>query len=123
MKQFTLGLDDNALKPIVILENMNNFHALLDTGAVCPVWTDDESSLQKLGGRYIKEVSFGGFGGRTKGNLYVLPQLLVGDLTYVNLHIIACNELENEPFQLILGATMFQNLIYEIDDKHHKLRC
>lgn len=25
------------------------------------------------------------------------------------------------PFNMILSATMFQNLIYEIDDKNHKL--
>lgn len=47
--------------------------------------------------------------------------MLIGDLIFPNMHIIACNDLKNAPFQLILSATMFQNLIYEIDNKHHKL--
>lgn len=29
--------------------------------------------------------------------------------------------MKDTSFQLILSATMFQNLIYEIDDKNHKL--
>lgn len=35
--------------------------------------------------------------------------------------MIACKDLKNVPFQLILSATMFRGLIYEIDDKNHKL--
>lgn len=34
---------------------------------------------------------------------------------------IACKDLKDVPFQLILSATMFSGLIYEIDDKNHKL--
>lgn len=86
------------------------------------IWTADESILKDLGGKCIRKgVSFGGFGGKTEGNLYVLPSLLVGDLVFSNVHIIASDDLKDTPFQLILSATMFQNLIYEIDDKNHKL--
>lgn len=122
MKQFTLDLAKNTQRPVVILENWNNVNALLDTGAYFPVWVDDESLLQALGGECKgKGVSFGGFGGETKGNLYVLPSLVLGNLIFPNMHIIACNDLKNTPFQLILSATMFKGLIYEIDDKNHKL--
>lgn len=122
MKQFTLNLAKDTSRPIVMLKNWNNFRALLDTGAYFPIWTADESILKDLGGNCIRKgVLFGGFGGETKGNLYVLPSLLVGDLIFSNIHMIACNDLRDIPFQLILSATMFQNLIYEIDDKNHKL--
>ena len=35
------------------------------------------------------------------------------------MHIVANNELDTS-YNLILSATMFQKLIYEIDDKNHK---
>ena len=57
----------------------------------------------------------------TKGNLYELPSILIGDLIFPNIHIVACKDLKTLPFQLILSATMFHNLIYEIDNKNHKL--
>lgn len=117
-----MNLVKDTSRPVVMLKNWNDFRALLDTGAYFPIWTADENILKDLGGSCIrKEVPFGGFGGETKGNLYVLPNMLVGDLIFSNIHIIACSDLKETPFQLILCATMFRNLIYEIDDKNHKL--
>lgn len=40
MKQFTLKLDKNRQRPVVLLSN--GLTALLDTGAYIPVWTDME---------------------------------------------------------------------------------
>ena len=37
------------------------------------------------------------------------------------MSIIACADLNEVPFQLILSATMFDNLIYEIDCKNYNL--
>lgn len=122
MKQFTLNLVKDASRPVVVLKNWNNFHALLDTGAYFPVWTSDEEILKELGADCVRRgVRFSGFGGETEGNLYTLPCMLVGELMFPNIHIVACNDLKNTPFQLILSATLFTNLIYEIDDKNHKL--
>ncbi len=53
------------------------------------------------------------------GNLYKVT-IQVGDLMYPNMHIIASDEFD-VPFHIILSATMFAHLIYEIDDKNHKL--
>lgn len=95
--------------------------ALLDTGAYIPIWTDDEDVLvEKLGAELVaKKVLFTGFGGQASGNLYRVT-LRVGELIYPNMVLIANDDL-NVPFNLILSATMFQNLIYEIDDKNHRL--
>ncbi len=121
MKQFTLSLVKNSLRPVVKLESWNNFRALLDTGAFFPIWTAEEEILNDLGGRILrKNVFFSGFGGRTKGNLYEVQKIVIGDLIFPNTHIVACKDLQYVPFQLILSATMFQNLIYEIDDKNHR---
>lgn len=103
------------------LENWNNFRALLDTGAFFPIWTAEERILNDLGGKIVKQdVCFSGFGGTTKGNLYELQKLIIGDLIFPNTHIVACKDLKYVPFQLILSATMFYGLIYEIDAKYYK---
>lgn len=117
MKQITLPLDNKQQRPVVIVGN--NMTALLDTGAYIPVWTDDEGLLtERLGAELLaKDVTFTGFGGTAVGNLYRVS-LEIGGLVYPNMVIIANHDL-NTPFNLILSATMFQNLIYEIDDKNH----
>jgi len=121
MKQFTLDLDKDMQRPIVYLSNYPTLTALLDTGAYFPIWTSKESTLTKyLGAELVKkDVCFGGFGGSAKGNLYKM-HFTIGELIFPNMYIIACMELK-VPFHMILSATMFQNLIYEIDDKNHKL--
>lgn len=43
MRQSMLKLDRNYQRPVVILEN--GIMALLDTGALMPVWIDDEEIL------------------------------------------------------------------------------
>lgn len=122
MKQFTLTLDKNYQRPIIELKEWNNFEALLDTGALFPIWTGSEKALKKVGGESLnKRVEFGGFGGKAHGILYRLKCITIGDLIFPEMPIIACSDLEDVPFQLILSATMFCNLLYEVDDKNHRL--
>ena len=118
MKQMTLPLDELQQRPVV---RLNRLRALLDTGAYIPIWFDDEEILTSvMGGTLIRrDVEFSGFGGTTKGNLYRVT-MYVGDLIYPNMAIIANSELD-VPFNLIISATMFQNLLYEVDDKNHRL--
>lgn len=121
MRRFTLSLVKSFQRPIIMLNNWYNFRVLLDTGALFPVWTASEELLLELGGALIqKNVGFSGFGGSTIGNLYRLPMVSVGDLVFTDLPIVACGDLSDVPYQLILSATMFQNLIYEIDDEKHR---
>lgn len=122
MKQFTLRMNKAYQRPIIELKTWYGFEALLDIGAFFPIWTADERILAKAGGTLEKgNVRFSGFGGETVGNLYCLDSFIIGDLIYPNMSIIACTDLKEVPFQLILSATMFDNLIYEIDCKNHKL--
>ena len=119
MKQFMLRLDATQQRPVVLLKN--TLTALLDTGAYIPIWTDDEDILvSALDGKLIKRnVPFTGFGGTAYGNLYQIT-LEIGDLIFPNMHIVANSEL-NTSYNLILSATMFDGLIYEIDTKNHRL--
>lgn len=122
MKQFILNINSRYQRPVIQLNSWHNFEALLDTGAFIPIWTADEKILNVLGGKCVKyNVAFGGFGGETSGNLYELESILIGSLVFPRMDIIACRDLKNVPFQMILSATMFSGLIYEIDDKNHKL--
>lgn len=45
MKQMTLDLDESQQRPIIMLGN--GLDALLDTGALIPVWVGEESVLTR----------------------------------------------------------------------------
>ena len=119
MKQFSLTLQEKTQRPVAHLKNFYGLDAMLDTGALFPIWVAEEETLIELGGSLInKSVEFGGFGGMTTGKLYKLPIFRVGDLIFPEFHIIACQIAI--PCQVILSATMFRNLIYEVDDFCHR---
>ena len=118
LKQFTLPLDKETQRPITFLQNWYGLDAMIDTGSLFPVWVGDEEILSKLGAEVlIDNVKFGGFGGNAHGRLYVIPTFQFGELIYPNFHIIA-HKMES-PCQMILPATMFRKLRYEIDDENH----
>lgn len=119
MKQYTLRLDKTRQRPVVILNN--GLTALFDTGAYIPVWTDDEDILiSELGAVLVRgNMPLSDFGGSTFGNLYQV-NLEVGGILYPSMHMIANNEI-NATFNLILSATMFEGLIYQIDTVNHVL--
>lgn len=118
MKQFTLPLDRKRQRPTMFLERFYNLEVMLDTGAVLPVWTEEEKLLKGIGAELlIANQPFGGFGGITIGSLYRMPFFRCGDLVYPNMPIIASRS--NLPCHMILSATMFNNLIYKVDNCHH----
>lgn len=119
MKQFTLPLIKKAQRPTARLENFFRLRAMLDTGAVLPVWVEDEELLKNIGGVPIAfNQPFGGFGGTTTGTLYRIPLFRCGELMYPEFPIIAAHI--DLPCQMLLSATMFSGLIYEVDDCNHK---
>lgn len=119
MRQFSLNLDKKYKRPVVLLSN--GLMALLDTGAYIPVWTDEEDILiSDMGAELVREkVPLSGFGGSTYGNLYQVS-IDIGGIIYPRMHIIANNDI-NAAFNLILSATMFDGLIYQIDTVNHVL--
>ncbi|MDD7332919.1 MAG: hypothetical protein PUG70_00830 [Lachnospiraceae bacterium] len=119
MRQITLNLDGSYRRPVAVLQN--GLRAMLDTGAFIPVWTDNEEILVKMmGAKFLQSnVPISGFGGTTYGNLYQVT-LNIGDLIFPNMPIVANNELD-PPFNMILSATMFSGLIYEVDTVNNVL--
>lgn len=118
--QLTLKLDANARRPVVKLNWFNGCRALLDTGALLPVWTANGEILQELGAKLIKKnVSFGGFGGDAEGALYRVDFYL-GNLIFKDMPIVATS-MQDLNCHLILPAIMFDKTIYEIDTINHAL--
>lgn len=121
MRQFTLNLLEDQ-RPIMYFNMGNNVkvNAMLDTGALFPMWVTDEDILANLGAVIIKRrVEISGIGGKAQGNLYKMNHIEVGGLVYPGIYIIACKM--DLPCHILLSSTMFQGLIIEIDDKNHKL--
>ena len=79
MKQFTLDLKKTTQRPVVHLESFYGYDAMLDSGALFPIWVSEEETLIELGAELkLENVEFGGFGGKSIGKLYKLPMLQVG---------------------------------------------
>ena len=112
-----LKLLEKFQRPIISI-GQKNISALLDTGAHIPVWTGSKYTLSyAYKAKKIKDsVEFKGFGGTAVGDLYQIPIFTLGDLVYPELPIVAVSSVVM-PVQMILSATMFSNLIYEINDK------
>jgi len=120
MKQITIPLKKDLLRPIAFLKDWHRFYAMIDTGALFPIWVAEEDTLISLNAKLLsRSVKFSGFGGTVNGKLYKLPYFQMGDLIYPNLHIVLCEMAM--PCQMILSATMFHNLRYEIDNENHML--
>ena len=107
-------------RPVIYMPKWHKTNMMLDTGALFPVWTEEEELLKAYGGKLIKKnIPISGLGGKTVGSLYVLPLFELGKLTFIDLHLIA-HRLELA-CDMLLPATMFQNLLYEVDNRNHKL--
>ena len=100
--------------PIAILREWHKFSAMVDTGALYPVWIEDTKILDNL-----KAERISGFGGDAFGTLYRIPYFQFGDLIYPGLCVIAHRM--NLPCHIIISATMLKDMLYEIDDKNHRI--
>lgn len=111
---FDLAVKTN--RPIIKLDYIfTGCTALLDTGAIIPVWTKEVRLLKELGAKlYKKDVPFSGFGGQTKGDLYKID-LQLGKIIYPGLPVVVYED-NKIPGYFIFSATMFKNMVYTIDD-------
>lgn len=116
--QITIHLDEKSKRPTAKLQWFKNCHAMIDTGALFPVWTAPNFQLLALGAKlHEKNVPFSGFGGLTKGDLYKVDFKL-GELIYKDMPIVV-KKMENLNCHMILSATMFEKMIYTIDTINH----
>ena len=119
--QITIPLDNEARRPVANLNWFNGCRVLVDIGALFPIWNKNEDILvKKLGAALIKRnIKFSGFGGETQGNLYRVNFELNG-LYYLDMPIVA-SKLKEANWNMIISATMFDGMAYEIDTVNKKL--
>ena len=118
--QITIPLDEKASHPVAKLAWFKNCQAMIDTGALFPVWTAPIFQLLSLGAVLEeKNIPFSGFGGQTYGDLYKVDFKL-GNLIYKDMPVIA-TRMDNLNCHMILSATMFDQMIYTIDTRNHFL--
>ena len=120
---FTMRLDANSQRPVIILDQFKNYAALLDTGASFPVWVTDETLLRRLGGQLVKRnVVFHVFSDvPVKGNIYRIDNFPIGRILFKRFYFVASPDRSNK-FQMLLSATVFRGLEYTINDKEHYLK-
>lgn len=112
--QVVIPLDKLARRPVARIDWFNDCRALLDTGALFPVWTKSEASLIRLGASLEKRnICFSGFGGETEGHLYRINFSLKG-LQYIDMPIVV-KPMDDLNCHMILSATMFEKMIYMVD--------
>jgi hypothetical protein len=118
-----LDCDSSFSRPVVNLDKIfPGCQALIDTGALFPVWTASEESLKALGAQPDPKLQKGeitGFGGSAKGNLYRLTIELNG-IYYIELPIIA-SRLPMSRFHIVLPSTMFSDMELVIDYRSHRV--
>lgn len=120
MIETIIKLDKDARRPIAELDWFDGCLAMIDTGAIIPVWTSTDNSLIELGATLErKDVSFGGFGGEAVGNQYRI-NFKLGNIIYVDMPIIA-KQMNDLSCHMVLSATLFEKMIYTIDDINKKL--
>lgn len=105
----------------------NTLECLLDTGADIPVWVGSLSELKRLyNARLVKkDTCFSGFGGSNKCDLYYIDfyfSSVTESLIFPEMPIAVLKEFDEYPFNMILSASMFYGLIYEIDTVQSKLK-
>ena len=121
MTQFTLKLVEDQDNPVIILDSFHNATALIDTGAKIPVWLEDEKDIQAAGG-ILKQsnIRIKGLSQKVStGNLYTLSNFQIGKIIYTKLDIVVLPD-KNTTYNILLSATMFRGMIYEIDDINHR---
>lgn len=125
-KEIFLPTNRNADRPIAYLQEHGNLRALIDSGARFPVWMSDITTLTALGGKlFKKEVSYSGVGGPTIGDIYKIPNLILGTKTnaliFPELPVVTNTEFADAPFELLLSNTMFNDLDILISNKRHSV--
>lgn len=117
----TVELDNKARRPIAQIDWFDGCRALLDTGSIFPIWNGAGDELEQIfNAKLIKKgISFSGFGGEAKGDLYRV-NFKFDKLYYIDMPIVA-SELQNENGHMIISATMFDGMTYEIDTVNKKL--
>ena len=110
---YSLDLRENS--PVFVIPWFNNCRVLVDTGATLPIWLKSVVPLKIKGAVKMDEkVRLNGLGGKVEADLYRV-NFDLGSIHFKNLPVVH-KELKVADAYMILPATMFVGMIYEIDN-------
>lgn len=118
-KKIEISLDKKYKRPIIDLYGIST---IIDTGAVIPTFSIAPFILERsfCGKKLIENISIGGFGGKSYGDLYSIENFKVGDINYSHLDVfVPYKPVTRHPF--LLSATMFYGTNYSINTIDSKL--
>lgn len=113
MKEFTIPLKKKYERPIIELYGLS---ALIDTGAVIPVFSREPEFIRKFfdSKLILKDGFIGGIGGYEKGSVYSIKNFEIGELKFKDFEVfVPLNPRIRFPF--LLSATLFYGMDYEFD--------
>ena len=115
MREFSIPLKRKYERPIIELYKLP---ALIDTGAVVPVFSIFPAIIEKFfDAKIILPNKF--IGGLEAGAVYSIPEFKIGELVFENFEVFVPNE-PRLKFPFLLSATLFYGTIYEFDTINEK---
>ncbi|MBR2216242.1 MAG: hypothetical protein IJ849_10890 [Selenomonadaceae bacterium] len=106
-------------RPIVELYGL---HALVDTGAVIPMFSLPVRIITAIfpeAEKILERHSVGGIGGESLGDVYRLPNFAIGELTYSPFDAFVPYE-PSLKYPILLSAPLFSGMFYGFDSAESK---
>lgn len=112
------NLDKTENSPVIVIPWFNNCRVLIDTGATVPIWVKSIVPLKIKGAIAMnRKVGLNGVGGKAEGDLYRV-NFDFGSIHFKDLPIVH-KEIKVADAYMILPATLFEDMIYEINNIKH----
>lgn len=119
MHTIAFDLDKGVFRPVIKHKTMN-IKMLVDSGADTPVWLAGEETFRAMFPDAIKvgSSSFYGLGSNKEVQCvkYRIPKFTLGDLVFHNMGIDVHMHISKNKFNMLLGATMFRDMIFIVDN-------
>ena len=118
MKEFSIPLNPEYERPVI---NLYNLPALIDTGAVVPIFSIYTELLEKYfkTKKILEDTSVGGIGGSANGSVYSIAEFKIGELIFENFEVFVPNEPAIR-FPISLSASLFHGMNFEFDRINEK---
>lgn len=109
----SLPLEKERQRPVVELYGMQ---ALIDTGAVIPMVSMPAKAVEKMFSavKVKGNVSLGGIGGRSAGDIYAIPLFSIGEIKYEPFEVFV-PYVSKITFPILLSSTLFYGMSYTVD--------
>lgn len=113
---FSTELLNDYIRPVIKVDGIyRNCHALIDSGAVVPVWTKSSELLRRLGATKLKgSFELHGFGGDGENCEAYRLTVILGNIMYPNLTFVVSSKVKGK-ISMVLPATMFNKFDCNID--------